>query len=104
MGLKSWLRKMLIDEVTEKPVIKPLMVEIDPQRNELMLAILQGQPFYAIFKVRGEIKTLTTGLTPIEIRTALNAIANELPEMKDILTNVAIDINTATNAKQGENR
>lgn len=109
MGFKSWLRKKLIDEATEQkpqpqPIMPPLVFEIDKPRNEVVLSILQGQPFYAIFKSPTGIKTLTTGLTPAEIRTALDDIANQIPEMKEVLTNVAIDINTATNEKQGESR
>lgn len=109
MGFKSWLRKILIDEATEKPQQSvpqhpPIVFEVDKVRHEIVFSILQGKPFFAIIKSPSGLTTWTTGFTPEEIRKALDDAAVQIPEMKDILTNVAIDINTATNAKKNENR
>lgn len=102
MGFKSWLRKILIDEATEKPqkpVLPPMVFEIDNTRQEILMSILHGNPFFCIFQTPAGVKTVTTGLTPMQIRTALEEVAAQIPAMKEVLTNVAIDINTATNAK-----
>lgn len=106
MGLKSWIRKILIDE--EKPTLPPnqppVVFQVDETRHNAVMAILQGRPFFVIYATPKGIVTYTTGLLPEQIRVALEDMAAKVPEMKDILTNVAIDINTATNAKQNESR
>lgn len=112
MGFKAWIRKILIDEATEKapnitppqPIFPPLVFEVDKSRHNVVMSILQNQPFFAIYQTPTGLKTITTGLTPAQIHAALVEDATQIPEMKDILTNVAIDINTATSAKQNENR
>lgn len=101
MGFKKWLRKILIEEATEKatnitppqPIFPPLVFEVDKSRHNVVMSILQNQPFFAIYQTPTGLKTITTGLTPAQIRSALDDIANQIPEMKDVLTNVAIDIN-----------
>lgn len=112
MGIKAWIRKILIDEATEKapnitppqPIFPPLVFEVDKSRNNVVMSILQNQPFFAIYQTPTGLKTITTGLTPAQIHAALVEDAAQIPEMKDILTNVAIDINASQNAKQCENR
>lgn len=111
MGLKSWLRKILIDEATEapqtppqNPVLPPMVFEIDKTRQEILMSILHGKPFFCIYQTPTGLKTITTGLTPAQIHAALVEDAAQIPEMKDILTNVAIDINAPQNAKHSENR
>lgn len=112
MGIKAWLRKILIDEATEKapnitppqPIFPPLVFEVDKSRHNVVMSILQNQPFFAIYQTPTGLKTITTGLTPAQIHAALVEDATQIPEMKDILTNVAIDINAPQNAKQCENR
>ena len=114
MGFKKWLRKILIEEATEKPeapnitppqpIFPPLVFEVDKSRHNVVMSILQNQPFFAIYQTPTGLKTITTGLTPAQIRCALDDIANQIPEMKEVLTNVAIDINAPQNAKQSENR
>lgn len=101
MGIKAWLRKIFIDEATEKapnitppqPIFPPLVFEVDKSRHNVVMSILQNQPFFAIYQTPTGLKTITTGLTPAQIHAALVEDATQIPEMKDILTNVAIDIN-----------
>ena len=111
MGFKRWLRKMLIEDATEapqtppqNPVLPPMVFEIDKTRQEILMSILHGNPFFCIFQTPAGVKTITTGLTPMQIRTALDEVAAQIPAMKEVLTNVAIDINAPQNAKHSENR
>lgn len=114
MGFKKWLRKILIEEATEKPeapnitppqpIFPPLVFEVDKSRHNVVMSILQNQPFFAIYQTPTGLKTITTGLTPAQIHAALVDIAAQIPEMKNVLTNVAIDINAPHNDKQNENR
>lgn len=104
MGFKTWLRKLLIEDV-EKATLTPQKASpvlpipqftftVDEARHNAVMAILQGKPFFVIFESADGIKTLTTGLRPAQIQSALDNIANDIPVMKEVLTNVAIDINT----------
>ena len=102
---------MLIEDATEapqtppqNPVLPPMVFEIDKTRQEILMSILHGNPFFCIFQTPAGVKTITTGLTPMQIRTALDEVAAQIPAMKEVLTNVAIDINAPQNAKQSENR
>lgn len=114
MGFKKWLRKILIEGAIEKPeapnitpaqpIFPPLVFEVDKSRHNVVMSILQNQPFFAIYQSPTGLKTITTGLTPAQIHAALDDIANQIPEMKNVLTNVAIDINAPQNEKQNENR
>ena len=82
----------------------PVVFQVDETRHNAVMAILQGRPFFVIYATPKGTATYTTGLMPEQIRVALDDMAAKVPEMKDILTNVAIDINTATNANQHEGR
>lgn len=111
MGIKAWLRKILIEEAEKapnitppQPILPPLVFEVDKSRHNVVMSILQNQPFFAIYQTPTGLKTIITGLTPAQIHAALVEDAAQIPEMKDILTNVAIDINAPQNAKQCENR
>lgn len=96
MGIKAWLRKILIEETEKQPIlpVPQLTFTVDETRHNAVMAILQGRPFFVIYSAPKGITTYTTGLTPAQIRSALDDIAAKVPEMKDVLTNVAIDINT----------
>jgi hypothetical protein len=108
MGIKAWLRKILIEEAEKQPpqilTVPQLTFTVDETRHNAVMAILQGRPFFVIYSTPKGITTYTTGLTPAQIRSALDDIAAKVPEMKDVLTDVAIDINAPQNAKQSENR
>lgn len=98
MGIKAWIRKILIEEAEkQRPQIlsvPQLTFTVDETRHNAVMAILQGRPFFVIYPTAKGTATYTTGLTPAQIRSALDDIAAKVPEMKEVLTDVAIDINT----------
>lgn len=114
MGIKAWIRKILIEDVEKatptpqkaSPVlpIPQLTFTVDETRHNAVMAILQGRPSFVIYPTAKGTATYTTGLTPAQIRSALDDIAAKVPEMKEVLTDVAIDINAPKSEKQSENR
>lgn len=102
---------MLIEDATEapqtppkNPVLPPMVFEIDKSRQEILMSIIHGNPFFCIFQTPAGVKTITTGLTSMQIRTALDEVAAQIPAMKEVLTNVAIDINTQIKGETDQNR
>lgn len=97
MGLKAWIRKILIEEAEKQPPqilpVPQLTFTVDETRHNAVMAILQGRPFFVIYSTANGTATCTSGLTPAQIRSALDDIAAKVPELKEILTDVAIDIN-----------
>lgn len=93
MGIKALIRKIFFGDVKKaSPVLsKPQPgFAVDETRYNAILAIAQGFPFFVIYSTEKG----TTGLTQSQIRSALYDIAAKDPKMKEVLTDVAIDINT----------
>lgn len=109
MGFKRWLRKILIDEATtpQFEIQQPFTqaVKVEGQLAEMLTKICNGAPYFIIIESRpGKVESTMFGMKPVCLKAAMCEIAEKVPEMKELLTNVAIDINAPQNAKQSENR
>ena len=109
MGFKSWLRKKLIDEVTEKqpqpqtqlPNVQGVQTvfQIDQHRHNAVMAILQGMPFFCVYQSGPEIKTIST-IDNRALKAGIETMAKQQPQFAEELLNIVIDVNTAKTATE----
>ena len=109
MGFKRWLRKILIDEVAKPQfeIQQPFTqaVKVEGPLAEMLTKICNGAPYFIIIESRpGKVDSTMSGMKPECLKAAMCEIAAKVPAMKELLTNVAIDINAPQNEKQNENR
>ena len=79
--------------VLQMPMQPPITVNGD--MAEVLAMICQGVPYVILIEPqRGKVKTRVNGISPAAFSTALVDLARKIPEVKEMLTDIAIDINT----------
>lgn len=97
--LKKWFGKNDDDKdnvptfVLQMAMQPPIAVNGD--MAEVLALICQGAPYLIMVEPeQGKVKTRVNGISTNAFRTALDDLAEKIPEVKGILTDVAIDINS----------